>query len=1318
MNTKFSLLFLFFILNMFVRAQDIKIISSDASSIIIEYIPSYSDTVTINSNGNSYLKIELPFANISNIDNKGDAQLLVRKLNIGVASEVGNTIQIVSEDYSYLNGKYVPVPRLEKDSIANTERYFESDNYYKSGYTDVVGFGEFGLVRNLRVQTINIFPVQFNASANTIKLLKRLVFRINYASANISQLQKITDSFFQSLVLNWSVAENWGANQTNLRKTSSSVLATGDWYKFDTPNEGIYKIDRAFLQNLGIDVNSVDPRTIRIYGNGGYSLPESIANSNNHGLIENAIIIVGEQDGKFDENDYILFYGRPPEFWEYSQSSRSIVRVKQPFSRKNYYWLTYGGATGKRMTEKTSLNTQNAYTQETTLAFKSYDKDSINIGKSGRDYLCDPLNSSMRNRTYINSLNGILPASTISYTFRVVNASDPTITYRVDENNSEISRSSVLGKGSYYFGTENKKSISVVNNLPDERSVLKFVLETGTAGAEMYIDYFEIKYQKYLKAFDDNLLFFSKDTTAVINYALSNFSNSSIQTFDVTDFSNVKIISNASISGGQFSFQASENQGQISRYLAITNSQYKTPANPVKVENSNLRGNNTGSEMIVITAKEFKTQVERYVQYRSSESPNKLSTSIYYVDDIMNEFAGGLMDPTAIRDFLKYAYENWQVKPLYVLLFGDGSYDYLNSEPKNNNFVPTFQTPNSLYELSSYPYDDFYSRIVGNDLKADLAIGRLCVSSTEEAENAVHKIINYETKLDKGEWRNRFTFIGDDGPAGAGQDDTSTHTKQSDDLAKATVPAYIDLNKIYSVAYPTAYVAAGRRKPDVNKAIINAINNGTLILNYIGHGAPLFWAHEYIFEISSAVPQMENKNYFVLTAATCDFGLYDKPTSQSGAEILFNLEDKGAIVAMTAARVVESYPNYVLNQFFYKNLFIVHNTGGTSDRIGMAYLLTKQERTGGNDEKFHLFGDPAIRLNLPQLKVSIDSLNGKPIDVTAQIKALSNVKINGSVRLDNGSINPINGEAIVSVFDSQREQYFQEMRYGVDFQGGLIYRGRVTVNNGKFETQFVVPKDISYENEKGKIVAYFFNDVTDGVGVTDNFTVGGTDTTVVNDKKGPEIEIYFDDENFKDAYLLNPSFTLIAKLNDQTGLNTTGTGIGHKLEGIINDDLTNTIDLSNYFVGDINSGGKSGVINYKFSSMEPGDYHIKLKAWDVFNNFSSADAYFTVVPADEGIVVRDVYNYPNPFSSNTTFTFNHNITGAVNTRIKIYTIAGRLIKEIEEREVLDRFVRIDWDGRDEDGNSIANGTYLYKLIVESVDGKFKENILGKLAVIR
>jgi hypothetical protein len=269
-----------------------------------------------------------------------------------------------------------------------------------------------------------------------------------------------------------------------------------------------------------------------------------------------------------------------------------------------------------------------------------------------------------------------------------------------------------------------------------------------------------------------------------------------------------------------------------------------------------------------------------------------------------------------------------------------------------------------------------------------------------------------------------------------------------------------------------------------------------------------------------------------------------------------------------------------------------------------------------------------------------------------------------------------------------------------------------------FETEFVVPKDISYENKNGKIVAYVSNSNTDGVGFSSNIIVGGTDQNTPNDNKGPEIEIFFDDTNFESSYLVNPNFTLIAKLKDQTGLNTTGTGIGHKLEAVLNEDATNTYDLTNNFVGDLNSGGKSGLTKYTFSSMATGDYKIKVKAWDVFNNFSSQEAAFTVVSADKGIVIRDLVNYPNPMTSNTTFTFQHNYSSTFNAKIKIYTIAGRLIKTIETNDILEKFVKIDWDGRDEDGNQIANGTYLYKLIVESADGSFKDNVLGKLSVIK
>jgi hypothetical protein len=1322
MKTKFSIIFLFIILNISAFAQEIKILSSDAASIVVEYRPFYSDTLIIKSNGTQYYNFTIPLTRVFNLDQPGDAQKFVREINIGVPSETGNTIQIIAQDYSTLNGKLLPVPQLMRDSIANYNKYFESNNYGKSVFTDAVDFGEYGLTRDLRVQSINIYPVQFDGSNNSIRLLKRLVFKINYAPVNSANVQKLKEDFYKALVINWEAAQNWGFKEAKLQKVNSSVFSSGNWYKFETPDEGIYKIDRAFLQNLGIDVNSVDPRTIKIYGNGGYALPESINDSwSNMDIQENAIIVEGEADGRFDSGDYILFYGRPAEFWEHSSAMGAVVRVKNPYSAKNYYWLTYGGVNGKRMEAKSSLNVGSAYIQNSTFAYKSYDKDSVNIGKSGRDYFCDPLTNTYKSKTYINMLNGILPGSKINYKYRVVNSSKTNISYRVDESGTQLASATIAARGSYDYGIDSKGTASIPNNLSDERSVLKFTMNSGAPDAEMMLDYFEITYQKYLKAVGDNLIFYAKDTTAVISYTLNNFSNSSIKVFDVTDYENVKSISNASISGGQFTFQASENYDSGTKYIAITESQYKTPSNGTKVNVANLRGITTGSEMIIITSKELKAPAEKYAAYRSGQSPNKLTTTIVYVDDILNEFSGGLMDPTAIRDFLKYAYEHWETKPTYVLLFGDGSFDYLNTVKNNINIVPTYQSYSTyypLFEMYSYPMDDYYSRIIGNDKNADLAVGRVCVQNVNEAEIAVDKIIEYETGEDKGDWRNRITLVADDGPAG-GTDDYAIHTSQSEDLAIDIIPEYIDEQKIYLVAYPTVYVGVGRRKPDVNKAIIDAINNGTLVLNYVGHGAPKFWAHEYVFETAVAVPQMTNKNYFMLTAATCDFGRFDDPTSQSGTEDMLNKQGAGAISAFTATRVVGSTDNAALNTAFYTNLFKVHQMGGSSDRIGMAYMLTKQRRTNDNDERFILFGDPAVRLNLPKLPVSIDSLNGKSTTVQTQISALGTVKIKGTIKNENNVTAPVNGEAIVSVFDSKRYQSFPEMlNYTITLQGGLIYRGRVSVTNGEFSTEFVVPKDISYENQKGKIVVYFYNDNTDGVGTVSNFTVGGTNSSVVNDGKGPEIEIFFDNENFQDAYLVNPNFTLIAKLNDEVGINTTGTGIGHKLEGILNDDLNKTYDFTNYFVGDLNSGGKSGVVKYLFSSMEPGDYKIKVKAWDVFNNYSSQETYFTVVSADGGIAIRDVYNYPNPFASNTTFTFQHNISGAINVKIRIYTIAGRMIKEITQNDLMNKFVRIDWDGRDEDGNAIGNGTYLYKMTVESSDGKSKDSVLGKLAVIK
>ena len=1319
MKTKFSLIILFFVLNLILSAQDIKILSSDLNSIVLEYHPIYGDTSTISSQGEQFVRIKLLGGFIENFSKQGLPQLQVRALNIGVPSEVGNTIQIISSDFSTLSGKYLPNPKLEKDLAGTVEKYFKGDGYSSSLISDLVSFGEFGLVRNLPVQTINIHPIEFDAKSNTIKIYKKIVFKISFSSSRVNT-QIINDSMLQSVVLNWDVAKNWGVAQKKLQKISGSAFADGDWYRIETPEEGIYKIDRNYLQTLGVDVNNLDPRKIKIFGYGGYSLPETVSLSKSSAPIENAITVVGEQDGKFDASDYILFYGRPPEFWEYNSTLKKSVRVKQPYSKKNYYLLNISSTNGKRMSEKPSLNISNAYQQQSTFAFKSNDKDSVNIGKSGRDYLGDQFDLITKSRTYLNTLTGILPSSKINYKFRFVNGNSPAVSVLVQESGTQIYTTSIGGVVDFLYGVEDPGSESATFNgaLSQERSNLKISLTSSSDAQRLYLDYFEIYYQRVLNAISDNLLFFSKDTTANIEYTLSNFTNSTIQTFDVTDYANVKVISGAAISGGQFRFQSSEITGNVSKYLAVGQSGFKVPVIGTKITNSNLRGNVAGSEMIIIAPRDFKTQAEKYSTYRSSQSPYKLSTQVFYVDDIMNEFSGGVLDPTAIRDFIKYAFENWQIKPSYVLLFGDGDYDYLNSEKLNVNFIPTYQTAESLNEISSYPMDDYFVRVSGDDRKIDLAIGRMNIQTTQDADIVVAKVIQYETGLEKGLWRNTITLAADDGPAGAGQDDGSIHTGQSENLANNKIPKYFDLDKIYLAAYPTVYTGSGRRKPAVNKAIIDAVNNGTLILNWIGHGNPGVWAHENVFEKTTTIPQLVNQNYFFLTAATCDFGKYDDPAVQSSTELMNNKGDGGSVAAFTAARVVFSGSNAEINDSLYSNLFRVRDVNNLPTRIGAAYFRTKQFLNYENDEKYHLFGDPALRLDEPQMKTTIDSVNGSSLKSFVQLNALGPVKIKGSVRNPDGTKNLYNGEAVVSVYDSERSLELKEMDYTITLQGGLIYKGRATVTNGDFQSEFVVPKDISYENKNGKIVAYISNSSVDGVGYTNNIIVGGTNPNAKSDGKGPDIAIYFDNVNFTSSYLVNPNFTLIAKLSDQTGLNTTGTGIGHKLQAILNDDQTNAIDLSNSFVGDLNSGGKSGTINYKFTNMTPGDYKITIKAWDVYNNLSTQDASFTVVSADNGIVLRDVVNYPNPFSSSTTFTFQHNISSAINAKIKIYSIAGRLIKQIEATDLMDKFVKIDWDGRDEDGNQIANGVYLYKLIVESVDGLYKDNVLGKLAVVR
>lgn len=1323
MKSKISIIVLIF--PVFILPNDaVKVLSSDSRSILIEFSLSNLSTKEHIVDNQKFYDIYFD-GSFNQPAEWGEPAIPEYKLNIGVPVEAGNTIEILNTTYTEMDGRVTPIPKLQREGKLDAYKYEINENYYQYKPSDeLVTFGDFGTIRDVKVQAVRILPVKFNPGTGKIKLYNKIVFRINFA-AHQTYSNKIIDDLVEGSVINYNVAKNWTSRSKRLKKTNvvNSVLSSGTWFRFEAPEEGIYKITRDELSSYGIDPNTVDPRTIKIYNNGGKMLPENPLASRPVDLVENAIWVIGEDDGRFDDNDYILFYGRGNNFWDYDTVSGSIKRYFNLYSKENYYWITSGGSAGKRIQNKPSLNTTPDYIQTSTYAFADWDVDQINIGQSGRIFAGDAFSQSINSRTYMNTLNFRKEETPVIYNFRFVNASENSFSFRLYENSNQIFSQNFLGYGTtnYIAGREYNKTATYNNTLPDDRSVLKFEITPTAVNSVGYLDYFEITYQKELKPADDFLLFFGTDFAGVIEYRLSNFPNTNIKIFDVTNYANVRYITNhVLLSGGECRFQISENQGHASKYLCIGNDNFKTPSNPVEVGNSNLHGITQGAKFIIITHKNFKEAAERLKDYRENEAKVKISTIVVDIQEILNEFSCGILDISAMRDFLKYAYENWQIKPEYVLFFGSGNYDYKNIEGYNTNFIPTFQSVESLRLLYSYTSDDFFVEINDDSFnKIDFAHGRIPCKTPEEANVMVDKIIYYEKESQQGLWRNRITLVADDGYTSDSYEGAE-HTRPSENLANITIPKSFDINKIFMAAYHVELTGSGKRMPAVNRAIIDAINQGTLVMNYIGHGSPELWAHEVVFEKSITIPQLHNSNYFFLIAATCSFGYFDIPNFQSGAEALLFLEDAGSIGSLTSARLAESRQNHnFVTQFFQDQLTSEKDTLNLCIPIGKALFKTKQIFSSDvNDRRYFLFGDPTMRLNIPQYSGEIDSINGQTLSANVQLKALSTVKVDGFIKNADGNIwNDFNGEGLITVYDSEGRDSLEQIAYNIVVPGGLIFRGRVSIINGRFSATFVVPKDISYENKNGKVQLYFFGNDEDGISFTNNVIVGGTDSTAVNDGSGPEIEIYFDDTSYENSNLVNSSSELIVKLSDESGINTTGTGVGHRLEGILNDEESEPIDFTKYFTGDLDAGGKTGQINYTLEDLDDGEYKLDVKAWDIFNNFSTEATYFTIV-SEDGLVIRDIFNYPNPFTTSTTFTFQQNMNSIIDVEVKVYTIAGRLIKTLKKENIREKFVTVDWDGRDEDGNQIANGTYLYKLKVKTVDGQYSKSILGKLAVIR
>lgn len=1336
------------------RNRDYRIISSTNTHIEIEYNLPPVLKQDIYYNREAMQLYTFHGASSRGVLFSGSPDVRYRSFAVFLPS-YNNSIEILEYDVKEINDvNLAPVPTI--NLINPSQRSFENIYYtYPKNYDYIQNrfFPEspaelvnISMTRDLLVGNLLIFPLQYNPVSRVLRVYSRVRVRINFKDSPALLLRPRTKaevSLLSSAALNSDVALAWSFKGATMRprSVSNSVLASGDWYKIEikdndnSQSEGIYRLTKSFMESAGINFSGVDPRTIKMYGNGGFMLEDRMHEPRPSDLEEIAIYVEGEADGSFDAQDFILFYARAVNNWGYDSLSGKYYHFLNVYSRSNYYWLCINKpGNGKRIQ---TVNSENGIPSLIPSSFTEKiftEPEQVNLINEGNVWLSIRKNPG-QSFEWNTTLTGLESGSDILFRIKMASRClSPNTNYFLIKDEFSNMSDYFLPMGQVYPGFGDwiatnippaEFTINQSQKTNGEQVRLKAIYMATSSSAEGYLDWFEIQYKRRLNsANNDFLRFDSPDISGLVEYNVGPFSSSNVRIFDATDHANVRFIQPLSASASNVKFQKTEVINNISKFLAVGQNGYKTPNSiSQRIANQNLRGISEGYDFIIITHRDFVQAAERLKSKRERNGPNDpdyLKTLIVTTDQIYNEFSGGLLDAVAIRDFIKYGYENWDKPPAHVCLLGDGSFDYKNILGYNSNFVPAWEKSSpTINQIDGLTTDDFYVNVSGeNQLigKPDLSVGRIPASSLQEAMEYLDKVDAYESGLNNGYWKNRMMFVADDQRTSEGCEYIQ-HLYQIENLAEGHLSEYLDKLKIYIVTYPTVITPQGRRKPQANMDIAKYWNEGVLNVHYTGHGSPDVWAHEYILEKDVIMSLLNNQNrYPFVTIASCDMSKFDNPASLSAGELFMITPRKGAIGTFAATRPVFAEGNAYLMYNIFDNLYVPRDTLLLQKRYGVGIFNTKlQIAYTENDAKYVLMADPTMRAQLPRFRSHVDSISGLSGDT---MRALSRIKIYGSViRPDSSLWSDYNGRIIIKIYDVDRQITLRDecdITHTFRLNGGIIFSGTQAIRDGKWTVEFIVPRDISYMNQRGRLINYFYNNQYDGAGMNRGFIVGGIDPNAPVDTTGPEIKLYLNTRNFRTGDVVNENFKLIADLFDESGINTTGT-LGHKIEAILDGNENNKYDLTNFYNSD--TSYKSGSLEYDFTGISEGKHTLRLKAWDTYNNSSEAQIDFTVSSSGE-LKVTNVYNYPNPFRDNTAFTFQHSYPGDVTVKIKIYTVSGRLIKEIKPIiPISDKFVVINWDGRDEDGEILGNGIYIYKLVVEASDGSSNTSV-GKLAVLK
>ncbi len=1118
---------------------------------------------------------------------------------------------------------------------------------------------------------------------------------------------------------------------------SHSVLSSGEWYKVCVNQTGVHRLTYEDLLELGLNMQGLEKSRIRLFGNGGGMLPEANDAVRMDDLMENAVFVSGSSDGTFGTGDYLLFYGQSPNQWQFEPEEGIFQHEVHLYSEENCYFITVGPDQGKRITTRASTALPATHTVTSFQDHAYHQPDLISLIGSGRQWFGEVFDATL-SRQFSFPFPDIDLSGPAHIRTSLAARSGVVSTFTVRAGDSQMTSSIPSVNLLDYIGFYARLSTDGMWFTPDQADAVRVNLTYNRPASTSrgWLNYIAVNVTRHLRFSGSQMAFRNTRVNGpghVAHYLLAN-ANNQVRVWDVTDRFNIK---------HQEVLQAGNTQefrlpaDSIRELIAFNGTAFHEPRLAGRVDNQNLHAMEP-ADLIIVCPEPFLDQARRLATFRSEN--DGLSVEIVSPGQVYNEFSSGAPDITAIRNFMKMFHDRAGASgqmPRYLLLFGNGTIDNKDMLGFGGNILPTYQSDASLSPSNSFMTDDYFGLLADSEGQGaagllDIGIGRLPVRTIEEAEAVVDKIIRYDKRITGDEeadglhssvrtpnyadWRNMVVFIADDG-------DFNTHFNHAERLGRIVEESHpnYNLEKIYLDAYQMVTLAGGSRYPQVNRAINNRVNKGALLINYIGHGGVKGLAHQRVVTFEDIDTWNNAFNLPVFMTATCEFSSFDQPDPEelsAGVRILLK-PDGGAVALYTTTRLAWSGTNLTLNENFTKNAFAAAEDGSLP-RLGDLIRIAKVASDGNVQpwrlKNFVLLGDPSMRMAYPEYRVITESLPDT-------VGAFQKVDVSGYVVDGDGNLaTGYHGQIYPTVFDKRNTYQTLANASGsnkADFsmRNSMIYRGKASVEGGRFRFSFVVPKDIAYHFGEGKISYYVDDGETDGHGSHTGFVIGGTLDGYEADSQGPDIALFMNDTTFVSGGTTNESPVLLAFLSDESGINIRGS-IGHDIVAFLNGDVSNPIVLNGYFEADLDSYQR-GRLLYPFSRLEEGRHQLSVRAWDIHNNPSVASIEF-IVAGSADLALQNLLNYPNPFDLGTNFVFSHNLPFSnLDVRIEVFDLQGRLLKAIDTQVQSAGFQSppIYWDGTSDQGKPIGNGMYIYRLLLTTPDGQQRQ-LTERLVIVR